>query len=128
MACDVTSFRLRFPEFLDDTIYPDPRIQLFLDDTLEDIGTDEYRWCGKYNRAHCYYAAHLLILGTKTEVGDVSATSGAVTSKSAGGVSIGRTVVAKDLSSSDDMLSTTSYGQQFMVIRNGCFAGVLVTC
>ncbi len=126
MACTVATFRLRFPEFSDDTEYPDPRIQLFLDDAVEDIGDDEDRWCGKYDRAHCYYAAHLLLLGTKTEAGDTSATSGPITSKSAGGVSVGRSVVAKDLSSSDDMLLTTSYGQQFLVIRNGCFAPVLV--
>lgn len=126
MASTVSVFRIRFPEFTDITEYPDTRIQMFLDDAVEDIGSDENRWCGKYDRAHSYYSAHLLILGSKTEAGDISATSGAITSKSAGGVSVGRTVVAKDLSSADDMLSTTSYGQQFMVIRNSCFAGVLV--
>lgn len=125
MACTVADFRTRFPEFSDDTEYPDARIQLFLDDAAEDIGTDEDRWCGKYDRAQCYLGAHLLSKGTATEVGDTSATSGTITSKSAGGVSLSRSSVAKDLSIQDDFYSTTSYGQQFLIIRNTCFVGVL---
>lgn len=126
MACDISSFRKRFPEFSDDIELPNERIQLFLDDAVEDIGSDEDRWGGKYDRAHCYYSAHLLILGAKTEAGDISAITGPIITKAAGGVSVGRSTVAKDLSSGDDMLLTTSYGQYFLTIRNGCFAGVLV--
>ena len=126
MSCTVADFRLRFPEFADDTEFPDPRIQLFLDDAAEDIGTDETRWCNKYNRAHCYLGAHYLTTGTNTEVGDNSAKSGPVSSKSAGGVSVTRAVVAKDRSDGDDYYSSTVYGMQFIIIRNSCFVGVLV--
>lgn len=128
MACTVTTFRLRFPEFADETEYPDGRIQLFLDDAVEDIGTDEGRWCGKYDRAHCYLGAHYLWSGTRTEAGDMSATAGPINSKAAGGVSVGRSVVAKDLSSGDDFYLSTSYGQQFINIRNTCFVGILTAC
>lgn len=126
MACTVADFRIRFPEFSDETEYPDPRIQLFLDDAAEDIGTDENRWCGKYNRAHCYLGAHYLFAGTSTEAGDASSKAGPVSSKTAGGVAVTRAVVAKNRSDSDEALSSTSYGQQFLVIRNSCFVGVLV--
>jgi len=126
MACDVATFRIRFPEFADNTEYPDARIQLFLDDTTCFIGTNEARWCGKYNLAHCYLAAHLLTIGTGTEAGDTSSTAGPISSKSAGGVSVTRAVTSKDRSDADEFYSTTSYGQQFLTIRNMCFAGVVV--
>ena len=129
MTCTVEEFRIRFPEFSDDTEYPDPRIQLFLNDAVEDIGTDEDRWCGKYNRAHCYLAAHLLFAGTGTEAGDISSKAGPVSSKSAGGVSVTRAVTSKSRSDSDEFYSSTAYGQQFLVIRNMCFVGILTaTC
>lgn len=125
MACSVATLRLRFPEFADETEYPDPRIQLFLDDAVLYIGTDELRWCNKYDLAQCYLSAHLLFVGTKTEAGDMSATAGPINSKAAGGVSVSRSVVAKDLSSGDDFYLSTSYGQQFINIRNQCFVGIL---
>ena len=127
MACEVATFRIRFPEFSDPVEYPDARIQLFLDDATCFIGTDEARWCGKYDLAHCYLAAHLLTKGTATEAGDTSSTSGPISSKSAGGVSVTRAVTSKDRSDSDEFYSSTAYGQQFLNIRNTCFVGVLVT-
>ena len=128
MATDTPTFRIRFPEFSDDIEYTEARIQLFLDDTVSlYMGAEESRWCTKYDIAQAYLAAHLLITGTGAEVGDSSAKSGPVSSKSAGGVSVTRAVVAKDRSDTDGFLSTTSYGQQFLNIRNSCFVGVLAT-
>lgn len=127
MTVSVGDFRARFPEFVDDTEYPDARIQLFIDDTaLLYLGTDETRWCGKYNIAQAYLAAHLLSLATSSEAGDTSANAGVVSSKTAGGVSVTRSVVAKDRSAADDFYFSTGYGQQFIIIRNSCFVGVLV--
>lgn len=126
MSVDVATFRARFPEFSDNTEYPDARIQIFLDDAAEDIGTDETRWCGKYDRAQAYLAAHYLYVNTATEAGDASAKAGPISSKTAGGVSVSRAVVAKDRSDQDSFYSTTSYGQQFLIIRNTCFVGVMV--
>jgi len=127
MAATIADFRARFPEFSDVVEFPDARIQLFLDDAvLIHIGDDENRWGGKYNTAHAYLAAHLLFIGTNTEVGSTAANVGPVSSKSAGGVSVTKAVVAKDRSEGDDFYSSTSYGQQFIVIRDRCFAGVLV--
>jgi len=127
MATDVDTFKIRFPEFADDTEYPDPRVQLFLDDATNCyMGTDEARWCNKYDYAQAYLAAHLLTVGTGAEAGDSASRAGPVSSKTAGGVSVTKAVTAKDRSDSDEFLMSTSYGQQFLIIRNTCFVGVLV--
>ncbi len=125
MAIDIATFRARFPEFSDDTEYPDPRVQLFIDDSLIYIGTDEDRWGLKYNLAQSYITAHMLLVATKSELGDSSSQVGPVQSKSAGGVSVTKAVVAKDLSSGDEYYMSTTYGQQFILLRNICFVGVL---
>lgn len=126
MATDVSTFRTRFPEFSDNTEYPDARIQLFLDDAVNlYMGTQESRWCNKYDIAQAYLSAHLLSMGTATEVGDTSSKAGPVSSKSAGGVSVTRAVIAKERSDEDEFYASTSYGQQFLNIRNTCFVGVL---
>ena len=126
MATDLATFRTRFPEFSDDTEYTDARAQLFLDDAQGDLGLNESRWNGKYDKAQAYLAAHLLSVGTKTELGDTATSAGAVQSKSAGGVSVSKSVTAKDRSDQDDFYMSTSYGQQFLIIRNSCFVGALV--
>lgn len=126
MATDVTAFRTRFPEFSDNTEYPDARIQLFLDDAVNiHMGADEDRWCNKYDVAQAYLAAHLLLGGTGSEAGQTSASVGPVSAKAAGGVSVTKSVVAKDRSDTDDFYMGSTYGQQFLIIRNGCFVGVL---
>ena len=122
---DPTYFRMRFPEFSDPIEYTDERIQMFIDDTTCYMGTDELRWCGCYDRAQAYLAAHLLILGTATEAGDSGANAGPVTQKSAGGVSVSRATTSMS-DNGDEFYSSTAYGQVFLSIRNRCFAGVLV--
>ena len=127
MACTVQDIRDRFPEFLDDTEYTDSRIQLFIDDAECDLGEGS-NWCSqcKFDRANCYYVAHLLTLGTGTEAGDAKAKVGTNKSKAAGGVSVTRGSVDKSRSNGDDLLATTAYGLQFMAIRDACFVGVTV--
>ena len=126
MATDVVTFRARFPEFEDDVEYTDLRIQLFLDDAVNIyMGSDEGRWCDKYDVAQAYLSAHLLLVGTGAEAGDASAKVGPISGKTAGGVSVTKSVVAKDRSDFDDFFMSTTYGQQFLNIRNTCFVGVL---
>lgn len=122
----VELFRTRFPEFVDNVIYPDARIQLFIDDTVTlYLGDDELRWGGKYDIAQAYLTAHLLTVGTNSSAGDSNAKSGPISSKSAGGVSVTRAVQTKDRSDTDDAFATTVYGQQYMIIRDRCFVGIL---
>ena len=128
MTISINDFRTRFPEFADDTEYPDARIQLFIEDSaLIYMGEDENRWCGKYDVAQAYLTAHLLTVATWSEVGDVNSKLGVVTSKSAGGVSVGRAYTGSPGSSDDDeWFKSTSYGMRYLSIRNSCFVGVLV--
>ena len=126
MACTVTELRTRLPEFADDAEYTDTRIQLFLNDSVDDMGSDEPRWGNKYDRAQCYLAAHYLYSATATEAGDAGVKLGPVSAKSAGGVSVTRAIVAKDRSDGDSFYSSTVYGHRFLIIRNSCFVGVLV--
>jgi len=127
MAITVANFKVRFPEFSDETDFPDARVQLFLDDAVAIyMGTDELRWGTKYDYAQAYLGAHLLTQGANSEVGDSSSKVGPISSKSAGGVSLTRAVVAKDRADSDEFFMSTVYGQQFLITRNRCFVGVLV--
>lgn len=127
MAIDAAAFRIRFPEFADETEYPTARIDMFLDDAVDAyIGDDEARWGSRYNLAHAYLTAHLLSIASNSETGDTSSKAGVIQSKTAGGVSVSRAVnAARSRSEQDDFLASTSYGQQFISIRNMCFAGVL---
>lgn len=125
MACTVPEFRIRFVEFQDDMEFPDATIQMHLDDVvLLYMGTDEKRWNGKYDIAHCYHAAHVLVGGMASEAGSTSPTSGPITNKSAGGVSVSRASTQVKRSTNEDWLMGTTYGQRFLTIRNMCFAGV----
>ena len=127
MAVTVALFRTRFPEFSDDVIYPDQRIEIFIEDAkLIYMGTDENRWLGKYNYAQAYLTAHLLITAETSEAGDSSVKVGPVSSKSAGGVSVTRAVATKNRSDGDDFYMGTVYGQRFLMTRNVCFVPVLV--
>ena len=128
MAISIPDFRIRFPEFADNTEYPDVRIQMFIDDTVLYIGDDELRWGNKYDTAQAYLTAHLLSLGTGLEAsgGNAPAKVGAITSKSAGGVSVTRASSSKTHSDEDEFYMSTAYGQQFIVLRNRCFVGALV--
>lgn len=127
MAVSVADFRVRFPEFSDETDFPDSRISLFLGDaTLLYMGSAEQVWCGKYDVAQAYLAAHLLTVGEGSAAGSSSAIAGPITSKSAGGVSVTRAVTAKTRSDNDDFLLSTIYGQQYINIRAQCFVGVAV--
>lgn len=128
MPCTVEEFRLRIPAFSDAEMYCDALVQIKLDDAALTMGEDEICWCGKYDRAQCYLAAHLMSVSEDQEFGDASSTAGPITSKSAGGVSLSTagSSVSKDLT--DEFYSTTSYGTQFMIDRNSCFSGAWVLC
>lgn len=126
MSITVETFRARFPEFSDEEEYSDIRIELFIEDSTIHIGESESHWKGKYNYVQAYVTAHLLTVGTNTEIGDNNAKVGPINSKSAGGVSTSRAVTTKDTGEGDDFFRGTSYGQHYLSTRNACFAGVMV--
>lgn len=126
MAITVESFRLRFAEFADEGEFTDEFLQMFITDSVSvHLGTDEKRWLGRYDYAQAYLVAHHVILADLTRAGDLSGALGAVVSKTAGGVSISY-ASPKQSSSDSSKLSTTSYGQEFLSIRNSTFIPILV--
>lgn len=127
MTITVSKFRTRFPEYSDLTEYPDQTIEMFIEDSqIIYLGTDENRWGGKYDIAQSYLVAHLLSVSDMSQAGDTNSRVGAISSKSAGGVSVSRAVTAKDRSDQDDFFMSSNYGQQYLIIRNSCFVGVMV--
>ena len=120
----IRTFRIRFPEFIDTE---DVRIQMAINDAVDmHMGKNEQRWGGIYDRALAYLAAHLLTTGNSDRLGDTSVKSGRVSSKTAGGVSVGYAVVAKDYGISEEFFMSSSYGQQFMLMLRRCFVGIMV--
>lgn len=123
-------FRIRYPEFEDTTTYPDERVELFIADAQDDIGTDETHWGGvtRYTRAIGLLTAHYLVTGTATASGDTSPLQ-AIESRKVGDVTIKHTVGAKTTPKSayEDRLKSTAYGQEFLALRRRSFVGVIVT-
>jgi hypothetical protein len=118
MSTTVSGFRTRFPEFSNATTYPDPRVQLFLDDAVLCVSETVYK---QFTDLAVYYlAAHELFLATKTSdaSGGGAQNIGPVSSKSAGQVSVSRAVGSLDLKDSDSYYLQTIYGQKYLSIRD----------
>ena len=117
MSATVEDFRTRFPEFADETAFPDPRVQLFLDDAALCIDQDIYDTM--YDLAVCYLAAHELKIGTDTASSSGNSSNiGPVTSKAAGQVNKSYAVNALDLGDGDAYYQQTQYGLKFLSIRD----------
>jgi hypothetical protein len=117
--CTVADFRTRFPEFADDTAFPDARVQMFLDDAA--LCIDQDRYGAMYDLAVCYLAAHELTLATRTASapgGGASLAVGPTSSKTAGGVSVTKAINSIDLSDGDAYYQQTQYGLKFISIRD----------
>lgn len=122
-------FRCRYPEFEDSTEYSDARINLFIADAQDDIGADEGHWGStvRYDRALAALTAHMLVAGEASESGDYSPLQ-AIASKSAGGVKIAHVQSSKTAPKStyENMLKSTTYGQNFLAMRRRTFVSVSV--
>lgn len=113
----LADFRARFPEF---ALEEDTRVQLFLDDA-EFYMSDPPKWIGYYDRAHQYYAAHLLTLANATLVGD-TAPLAPVRKQEVDDVVVEQAVA--DVQASDDALLSTAYGKQYYQIRRVITVGI----
>ncbi len=120
--------RTRYPEFVDPVEYTDARIEMFIADAQDDMGTSESHWLSeyRYNRALSALSAHYLVLARDSEYGDTNAKY-PIIQKTAGGVSLSYSGLA-GASKSDYIkrLSSTTYGQEFLSIRGRSFVGSLV--
>lgn len=120
--------RLRYPEFEDTTEYPDERMDLFIEDAVQDIGDDFSHWGSehRYLRALAALSAHYLTVGYTSEYGDNSPMQ-SIQSKKVGEVSITHSIgKTAPKSTYEDMLKATLYGQEFLALRRRSFVGIMV--
>lgn len=120
--------RTRYSEFADQTEYPDAKIEMYIMDAIDDMGDVVSHWINeyRYNRALSALTAHYVTLGSMSEYGDTSAQY-PVIQKTAGGVSLSFSGLA-GASRTDYIkrLSSTTYGQEFLALRERTFVGSLV--
>lgn len=112
---DPPTFRLHFPEFGDDTVYPDPQIQFGLD--ISTVCLSPYRWGSLLQAGVELMTAHQLALSQRAlqsgaAGGTPGAAGGLVTSKSVSKVSVGYDVSSTAMEGAGPWNYTT-YGQRF---------------
>jgi len=128
---DLTGFKARFPEFAALGI-TDPTMQVYLDDSIAHLS--ETAWGDCYDRAVYYYTAHVLTINKRrTDAvtgGGLSAAagkSGLISSSSADGLSVSFESGYQSSGHNDDWFRQTSYGQEYLALRDECISGASVT-
>lgn len=118
---DITEFRLAFPEFADETKYPDPMITFW--SSAADLLLNETRWGTLYTHGIWLFTAHNIILASADVA---SADSGAypgagigglVSNKGVDGVSIGYDTGATRLEGAGNY-NMTKYGRELWWLMN----------
>ena len=124
---DIPAFRIRFPEYADETAYPDAVLNVMAEDAICLIGSNANRWCGKYDIVLAYLVAHLLTLRLLAEAGGATeaAPSGAIISKTAHNVAV-TYQQGTALTQADTFYNGTRYGQFFLTLRQQCFGATSV--
>lgn len=123
MAIDIATFRARFDEFANDTVHPDAKIQIHLDDAL--IQCDETWWGNYHELGVMYLAAHeyaLRLLESQAAAADENGQYGfhdgsPDVSQTADKLSYTKAVQSLDLSGGDGRLASTSYGLKYLEYR-----------
>jgi len=127
VAITVEKFRELFPEFSPPLppVATDEQIQMYLD--IAETFIDESQWCGNYENAIYFLAAHYLFILVSPSS---NISSGPVSSKSFGDVSISYSNLTKSTYTIDEIfLSSTKYGQVFLQMMNAFGSlGILVVC
>ena len=113
----VIDFQERFEEFADAS---DDKIQLFLNDTALLMG-DLAKWLDFYDTAHCYYAAHFLVVSEASETGDSGVLS-PIKRKEVDDVTIENAITS--VSPTFDELQSTTYGKRYYHYRRIITAGM----
>ena len=119
MAVTTTTIRLRFPEVASVTAYPDPLLQLKIDDSALYVGTDWGKW---QDIAQSYLAMHFLWLSNLTAGGLDSANAvGPTSQETVGAVSHSTAVKSIDARDTNAGFYSNIYGQEFLRIRKIAF-------
>jgi len=122
MAVTVDAFREIFPEFADDVIYPDIRVQFFLD--FSTLFLNEDCWDDFYDMGIYYLTAHRVWVARQTELGG-GAFNGAGPRQAE---TVDKVSYSNQSITIDDnwklLLSATPYGLQYLemldLIKLGC--------
>jgi uncharacterized metal-binding protein len=115
MQPTLENFRALFEEFAS---VADAKVQLFLDEAIEKMNSDE---C--YGTATLYRTAHELALNLQATDSDNVSGAGALTSASADGLSVGFAQVDWANSVEGSYWSKTPYGQKYMQLIYECSGG-----
>ena len=116
---DITGFRTRFPEFADVTLFPEDRIQIFVDDAVIWM-SDESKWLDWYLLAQNYLVAHLLVVAEASESGDSNSLF-PVKKQEVDDVIVESAV--SDIKPTMDNFHSTTYGQTYYRYLMMTFAG-----
>lgn len=115
-------FRERFPEFSDSGVYPDSRIQLFIDDSALIVGDN---WGTCQDLGIMYLTAHYLTVSNSEGLGD-SSSSNQTNSKSVGSVS--ESFLNPTFKNENDYFyASTSYGQRYLSYKKIASTGSVVS-
>lgn len=126
MAVTTTSFRESFPEFTDVLAFPEPQLEFWI--TLAGKMVDADRWGDLADYGMMLCAAHNLIISASDVVAAAmggipgNAASGAVSSKSAGGLSFSRDVSGSAESGAGNWNAST-YGTRYIRLARLMGAG-----
>ena len=114
IAFDIAKFREQFPEFADDTKYPNAMIEMYFEMATCYVSDEDYGCLSGSCRelALNFMTAHLLKIGTDTTVGDAPAF---VSSATVDKVSVS-TVPPPQKDQYEWWLSLTSYGPQLLAL------------
>jgi len=118
---DIASFRIRYPEFANQTLYSDLRIQIFIDDAVIYM-SDENRWLDFYVLAQSALVGHLLAVAQASETGD-SGSLFPIKKQDVDDVIIDSAVSAAKPTNSN--LASTTYGQVYHNFLRMTFAGII---
>jgi len=116
----IADFRTRYPEYSDDTLFPDARIQMFIDDAVVWM-SESTRWLDWYDLAQFCLVAHFLAVATITESGDATSMF-PIALQEVDDVIIKSAV--SDINPTMDNFHTTAYGQCYYRYLRMTFAGI----
>lgn len=132
----IASFRTRYPQFSDNTKWPDPVLEIALCEA--DAETGGCRWgayedkCNNFKQRGMFaYAAHYLTVTYRGDASDDNNVSAGakqnVASKSVGDESVSYNVNKglADLAAGDEWLATTQWGQMYLRLRRRCGMGAI---
>lgn len=113
---NISDFRTRFPEFSDDTIYTDTRINLFASDAELIVNAK----CPFYDLSIQYLTAHFLTASLATDSGNDG------TIKSTASESVGDVSVSYNATEGSNAYYSTAYGQKYLDLRKYCIGSPVI--